>query len=85
VTVFSAPAPTTEAMRQNAAAVIQRCYRWMEAAVPVLPQVTALVPALVTAIQQYEAQQYAACAQQGLAVVAVIQQLRATVPALPAL
>ncbi|GIJ44130.1 hypothetical protein Val02_10160 [Virgisporangium aliadipatigenens] len=77
--------PTTEAMRQQAAAVIQRCYRWTEASVPVLPQVAALVPALVATIQQYEAQQYAACLQQALAVVAVIAELRATVPALPAL
>jgi hypothetical protein len=81
----AAAEPTTEAMRQQAAAAIQRCYRWTEAAVPVLPQVAALVPALVITIQQYEAQQYAACLQQALAVVAVIAELRATVPALPAL
>lgn len=78
-------APTTEAMRQPAAAIIQRCYRWLEAAVPLLPQVAALVPVLVTAVQQYAAQQYTACLQQVAVVAQTVQQLRAAVPALPPL
>lgn len=78
-------APTTEAMRQPAAAIIQRCYRWLEAAVPMLPQVAALVPVLVTAVQQYAAQQYTACLQQVAVVAQTVQQLRVAVPALPPL
>jgi hypothetical protein len=77
--------PTTEAVRQPAAAIIQRCYRWLEAAVPMLPQVAALVTVLVTAVQQYAAQQYAACLQQVAVVAQTVQRLRATVPALPPL
>jgi hypothetical protein len=79
------PAPTTESMRQPAAAVIQRCYRWLEAAVPILPQVAALVPVLVTAIHQYEAEQYAVCLQQAMLVAQTAQRLNANAPALPAL
>jgi hypothetical protein len=79
------PAPTTESMRQPAAAVIQRCYRWLEAAVPILPQVAALVPVLVTAIHQYEARQYAVCLQQAVLVAQTAQRLSANAPALPAL
>ena len=67
--------PTTEAMRQPAAAGIQRCYRWLEAATPVL----------VTAVQQYAARQYPACLQQVEVVALAVQQLRTAVPALPAL
>jgi hypothetical protein len=78
-------APTTEAMRQPAAAGIQRCYRWLEAATPVLPEVAALAPVLVTAVQQYAARQYPACLQQVEVVALAVQQLRAAVPALPAL
>ena len=78
-------APTTEAMRQPAAATIQRCYRWMEAAVPVLPQVAALAPVLVTAVQQYAAQQYLPCLQQVATVAQAVRQLRTAVPTLPAL
>ncbi len=79
------PALTTEAMRQPAAAGIQRCYRWLEAAAPMLPAVTALAPVLVTAVQQYVARQYPACLQQVEVVAVAVQQLRAAMPALPAL
>ena len=78
-------APTTEAMRQPAAATIQRCYRWVEAAAPMLPQVAGLVPVLVTAVQQYAAQQYLPSLQQATTVALAVQQIRAAVPALPAL
>lgn len=77
--------PTTEAMRQQAAAVIQRCYRWLEAAVPMVPQVAALAPVLVTAVQQYEAQQYPACLQQAVVVAQTAQRLHTQVPGLPPL
>jgi len=77
--------PTPEAMRQQAAATIQRLYRWLEAVVPVLPQVGALVPALVTAVQQYEAQQYGPCLQQALFVAQAAQQVQLSVPGLPPL
>jgi len=78
-------APTTEAMRQPAAAIIQRCYRWLEAAVPMLPQVAALAPVLVIAVQQYAAQQYAACLTQATALAYALHQVCAAIPALPPL
>lgn len=77
--------PTTEAMRQQAAASIQRCYRWMEAAVPLAAQVAVLAPVLITAVQQYEAQQYLPCLQQVAVVAQVAQQLQVQVPGLPQL
>jgi hypothetical protein len=77
--------PTPEDMRQHAAATIQRLYRWLEAVVPTLPQVGVLVPALVTAVQQYEAQQYGPCLQQALMVAQTAQQVQLSVPGLPPL
>ena len=77
--------PSPEAMRQQAAATIHRLYRWLEAVVPMLPQVGTLVPALVTAVQQYEAQQYGPCLQQALFVAQAAQQVQLSVPGLPPL
>jgi hypothetical protein len=77
--------PTTEAMRQQAAATIQRLYRWLEAVVPMLPQLGVLVPALVTAVQQYETQQYGPSLQQALVVAQSAQQVQLSVPGLPSL
>lgn len=77
--------PSTEVLRQQAAAVIQRCYRWLEAVAPTVPQVSALVPAMITAVQQYEAQQYAVSLNQAITVAETIRQLQAAVPGLPAL
>lgn len=74
-----------EPLRQQAAALLQRCYHWLDAAVPIVPQVSWLVPALVTAVQQYEAQQYEACLAQTLAVIQTMRQVQAAVPTLPAL
>jgi hypothetical protein len=80
----SVPA-SEEVLRQQAAAALQRCYRWLEVAVPVIPQLAGLVPAVVTAVQQYEARQYAASLHQVFAVVTVVRQVQATVPILPVL
>ena len=79
------PAIPAEAKRQQAAALLQHCYRWLESAVPIVPQTAELVPVLVTAVQQYEAQQYDACMAQAVAVVHTVRQLRTAVPALPPL
>jgi hypothetical protein len=65
--------PSTEALRQQAAALIQRCYRWLEAAAPAMPRTSALVPAMITAVQQYEARQYTVCLNQAAAVAATIR------------
>ncbi len=82
----SAPsAASTEAQRQQAAAALQRCYRWLETAVPVVPETSRLATALVTAVQQYQAQQYDACLAQIVAVIQTARQLRLAVPALPPL
>jgi len=80
---MTAPAVAAEAMRQQAAALLQRCYRWLEPAVTVLPQVAGFVPPLVTAVAQYEAQQYDACLAQTSAVIIAIRQLQLSVPTLP--
>jgi hypothetical protein len=74
---------TAEALRQQAAAALQRCYHWLEVALPIVPQVSSLVPILVTAVQQYEAQQYEASLHQSLAVIQAVRQVQATVPTLP--
>jgi hypothetical protein len=78
-------AASEEMLRQQAAAALQRCYRWLEVTVPVIPQLAGLVPAVVTAVQQYEARQYTASLHQVHAVVTVIRQVQATVPMLPVL
>jgi len=74
-----------EALRQQAAALLQHVYRWLEATAPVAPQVLGVVPMLVTAVQLYEAQQYPACLNQVQAAIGVLQQVRWAFPALPPL
>jgi hypothetical protein len=83
--MLAAPAIPAEALRQQAAAVLQHCYRWLESAVPIVPQTGELAPALVAAVQQYEALQYDASLAQALAVVQTVRHLRAAAPALPPL
>jgi hypothetical protein len=80
-----APAVGVEALRQQAAALLQHCYRWLESAVPVVPPAAELVPVLVTAVQLYEAQQYEACLTHTLMAAQAAHQLRMAVPALPPL
>jgi hypothetical protein len=75
----------SEALRHQSAALLQRCYRWLEAAVPAVPQVAGLVPPLVTAVAQYEAQQYEACLNQTAMVIGAARHLQMSVPALPPL
>jgi hypothetical protein len=65
--------PSTEALRQQAAALIQRCYRWLEAVAPAQPRSSTLVPAMITAVQQYEARQYTVSLNQASAVAATIR------------
>ena len=79
------PVVSDETLRQQAAAVLQCCYHWLEAAVPIVPETAELVPILVAAVQQYQAQQYEACLAQAAAVVQTARQLRQAVPALPPL
>jgi hypothetical protein len=75
----------TEARRLQAAAALQRCYRWLEQALPSAPQLGHLVPPLLTAVQLYEAEHYEACLAQTMAVMQVTQQLRGALPLLPPL
>jgi hypothetical protein len=79
--VGGAPA-VQEALRQQAAALIQHTYRWLEAAIPDVPQLSAVVPTMVTAVQLYQAQQYPACLNQITAVIANLQQARGVFPTL---
>jgi hypothetical protein len=74
-----------EAMRQQAAASLQHAYRWLETAIPVAPQLSGMVSPLVTAVQLYQAQQYAACLNQVSGVIGALQQARWTFPTLPPL
>ena len=71
-------------MRQQAAAVIQRSFRWLDASAPLAPQVAGLISPLITAVQQYEAEQYAASLTGAVAVVQTAQALHSTTPILPA-
>jgi hypothetical protein len=74
-----------EAMRQQAAALLQHAYRWLETAIPVAPQLSGTVPPLVTAVQLYQAQQYAASLDRASAVINALQQARWAFPTLPPL
>ena len=74
-----------EAMRQQSAALLQHTYRWLETAIPVAPQLSGMVSPLVTAVQLYQAQQYAACLNQVTAVIGSLQQARWAFPTLPPL
>jgi len=76
---------TDEVLRQRAAALLQHVYRWLDASVPVAPDVLDVVPVLVTAVQLYEAQEYPACLDQVQAAMAALRQARWTFPALPPL
>jgi hypothetical protein len=71
-----------EPLRQQAAALLQHTYRWLEAAIPDVPQLAAVVPATVTAVQLYEAAQYPACLGQITAVMSNLQQARGVFPTL---
>ena len=82
---FSFPAATRAALRLPAGAALQRCYKWLERAVIVSPQMVSLMPPLLTAVQLYEAEQYEACLAQTAAVMQVITQLQASIPMLPQL
>jgi hypothetical protein len=86
---FSSQAPQVavarEALRLPAAAALQRCYKWLEQAVNVAPQLVSLMPPLLTAVQLYEAEHYQACLAQTAGVMQVIAQLQASIPMLPQL
>jgi len=79
------PAVTEDALRQQAAALLQHAYRWLEAAAPIAPQVVTVVPMLVTAVHLYEAGEYPASLNQVQAAIAALKQARLTIPALPPL
>lgn len=74
-----------EAMRQQAAALLQHTYRWLENAVPAAPPLAGVIAPLVAAVQLYQAERYAACLRQVTAVVGGLQQARWAFPTLPPL
>jgi len=84
-TIPGAPPVAEDALRQQAAALLQHVYRWLEATAPVAPQLLGVVPMLITAVQLYEVQQYPACLQQVRAATGVLQRARWSFPALPPL
>jgi hypothetical protein len=79
------PAVAEDVLRQQAAAVLQHVYRWLEATAPAAPQVVGAVPMLVTAVQLYEAREYPACLNQVQAAIGALQQARLSFPTLPPL
>lgn len=81
----SSAAALQEAWRQQAAALLQHAYRWLETTVPAAPQLSSLVAPTVTAVQLYQAQQYAASLRQVNAVIGAMQQARWAYPNLPPL
>jgi len=72
-------------MRQQAAALLQHVYRWLETVVPAAPQLSGSVGPLLTAVQLYQAQQYGACLDQANAVITSLQRARWAYPTLPPL
>jgi hypothetical protein len=82
VPAFAGQPAIDEPLRQQAAALLQHTYRWLEAGLPDAPQLAAAVPAVVTAVQLYEAAQYPACLGQITAVMANLQQARGVYPTL---
>jgi len=73
------------ALRLPAAAALQRCYKWLERAIIVAPQLVNLMPPMLTAVQLYETEQYEACLAQTAAVMQVMTQLQVSIPMLPQL
>jgi hypothetical protein len=84
-TVPARPPVPEDALRQQAAALLQHVYRWLEATAPVAPQVLGVVPMLVTAVALYEAREYPVCLNQVQAAIGALQQARWTFPNLPPL
>jgi len=83
---YARPSIVEDAQRQQAAALLQHVYRWLDATASVTPGVVlGVVPMLVTAIQLYQSQQYLDCRRHGAAVVGLLQQTRFANPALPPL
>jgi tRNA A58 N-methylase Trm61 len=74
-----------EAQREQAAALLQHTYRWLDEAVVDVPQLADAIPAVVAAVQLYQAGQYSPCLNQITAVVGSLQQARGAFPALPPL
>jgi hypothetical protein len=67
------------------AAMLQRLYGWLQVAVPQQPQLAAVIPLLVQAVQLYRVGQYELCAAQLQPVIGMLNQARAVQPALPPL
>lgn len=76
------PPAIEEAIRQRCAAELQRAYRWLEEALPKAPGLSDVVPAMITAVQLYQARQYSACLSEVNAVIANLQQARWAFPTL---
>ena len=74
-----------EAIRSQAAGLLQHTYGWMRAASEVTPAVTGAAPALTVAVQLYSAEHYPAALRQLSGVVAMLHQARQAYPALPPL
>jgi hypothetical protein len=84
-TVPPQPAVAEDALRQQAAALLQHVYRWLEATAPATPQVVGVVPMLVAAVQLYGVHEYPACLSQIYVATNALQQARLAFPALPPL
>jgi hypothetical protein len=74
-----------EGLREQAAALLQHTYRWLDEAVVDVPALAGAIPATVAAVQLYEAGQFLPCVNQIGAVLGTLQQARGAFPALPAL
>jgi hypothetical protein len=85
ITAAAMPPAVEEAIRQRCAAELQRAYRWLEEALPKAPALSNVVPAMITAVQLYQARQYTACLEEVNAVTASLQQARWAFPTLPPL
>lgn len=84
-TAPTAAAQQSPVLRHQSAAVIQRCYRWLDRVIPTAPALSGLAASLTTAVQLYGAQQYVASLNQTASVIAAVNQARAVSPQLPPL
>ncbi|HEX6682570.1 MAG TPA: hypothetical protein VF062_07220 [Candidatus Limnocylindrales bacterium] len=79
------PPAVEEAIRQRCAAELQRAYQWLEETLPSTPALSNVVPAMITAVQLYQARQYTACLDEVNAVMSNLRQARWSFPTLPPL
>jgi hypothetical protein len=71
------PGLAAGSLQMQCAAMLQRLYGWLQVAVPQQPQLAAVIPPLVQAVQLYRVGLYEPCAAQLQSVIGMLNQARA--------